>query len=108
CLSSYSLYCKLFTDLAIPGWSSHILSASFFAALNALGISMLGEYVVRIYDQVRGRPLYLIDRTVNLKKDGVIDRTIADRSASATSAMDLESLDPLNLDTQWDDAYQHL
>jgi hypothetical protein len=27
---------------------------------------MLGEYVLRIYDQVRGRPLYLIDRTVNV------------------------------------------
>ncbi len=65
-LAGYSLYCRLFTNLAIPGWTSYILSASFFGALNALGISMLGEYVLRIYDQVRGRPLYLIDRTVNL------------------------------------------
>jgi dolichol-phosphate mannosyltransferase len=65
-LGGYSLYCRLFTDQAIPGWTSHILSASFFGAMNALGISMLGEYVIRIYDQVRGRPLYLIDRTVNL------------------------------------------
>ncbi len=65
CLGGYSLYCKLFTDLAIPGWTSHILSGSFFGALNALGICILGEYVTRIYDQVRARPLYLIDRTVN-------------------------------------------
>src|SRR5207247_2399378 len=63
-LAGYSLYCRLFTDLAIPGWTSHILSASFFGALNALGISILGEYVVRIYDQVRGRPIYVVDRTV--------------------------------------------
>ena len=68
-LTGYSLYCRLFTDLAIPGWTSYILSASFFGALNALGISMLGEYVLRIYDQVRARPLYLIDRTVNLATD---------------------------------------
>ncbi len=65
-LSAYSLYCRMFTTLAIPGWTSHILSASFFGALNALGISMLGEYVLRIYDQVRARPLYLVDRTVNV------------------------------------------
>jgi dolichol-phosphate mannosyltransferase len=64
-LAGYSLYCRLFTSLAIPGWTSHILSASFFGALNALGISILGEYVVRIYDQVRGRPVYVVDRTVN-------------------------------------------
>jgi dolichol-phosphate mannosyltransferase len=68
-LAGYSLYCKLIADLAIPGWTSHILTGSFFGALNALGISVLGEYVIRIYDQVRGRPLYLVDRTVNLPPD---------------------------------------
>ncbi len=66
-LAGYALYCRLFTSLAIPGWTSYILSASFFGALNALGIGMLGEYVLRIYDQVRARPLYLIDRTVNFQ-----------------------------------------
>ena len=43
-----------------------MLVGSFFGAVNALGISILGEYVIRIYDQVRGRPLYLIERTRNL------------------------------------------
>ncbi len=65
-LAGFSLFCKLFTNLAIPGWTSHILSASFFGAMNALGICILGEYVVRIYDQVRGRPIYLVDRALNV------------------------------------------
>ena len=65
-LSGFSLYCRLFTHYAIPGWTSHILAGSFFGALNALGICILGEYVIRIYDQVRARPPYLIDRTVNM------------------------------------------
>jgi polyisoprenyl-phosphate glycosyltransferase len=85
-LSGYALYCRLFTDLAIPGWTSYILSASFFGALNALGISMLGEYVLRIYDQVRGRPLYLIDRTVN------VTATDANRR-SKTAVLDSDSAD---------------
>ncbi len=65
-LGGWVLFCKLFTDLAIPGWTSYMLMGSFFGALNALGISILGEYVIRIYDQVRGRPQYVVDRTVNL------------------------------------------
>jgi polyisoprenyl-phosphate glycosyltransferase len=65
-LSGFSIFCKLFTDLAIPGWTSHVLIGSFFGALNALGISILGEYVIRIYDQVRGRPTYIVDRTMNV------------------------------------------
>jgi hypothetical protein len=40
--------------------------ASFFGALNALGIGILGEYVTRIYDQVRSRPLFIVDRRVNM------------------------------------------
>ena len=66
CLSGYALFCKLFTTLAIPGWTSHVLSASFFGAVNAMGISILGEYVTRIYDEVRGRPQYVVARTVNV------------------------------------------
>jgi dolichol-phosphate mannosyltransferase len=65
-LSGYSLYCRLFTDLAVPGWTSNVLVGSFFGAVNALGISMLGAYVARIYDQVRGRPIYLVERTLNV------------------------------------------
>lgn len=59
-------YHKAITGLAIPGWASMIITASFFGSLNALGISVLGEYVIRIYDQVRQRPVFLVDATCNL------------------------------------------
>lgn len=68
-LSTFTLYHKLFTGLAIPGWTSYLLTMSFFGALNALGISVLGEYVIRIYDQVRNRPGYIIDRVTNIDPD---------------------------------------
>ena len=59
---SFVLYHKAFTGNAIPGWTSLVMIASFFGALNALGIGVLGEYVIRIYDQVRQRPLYITQR----------------------------------------------
>ncbi len=77
-LGGFSLFCKLFTNQAIPGWTSHILTGSFFGALNALGISILGEYVIRIYDQVRGRPHYLIDRKVNFTPATKVEDTSGD------------------------------
>lgn len=64
---SFVLWHKAVTGLAVPGWTSLIITASFFGALNALGISILGEYVIRIYDQVRSRPVYLTDRVINRK-----------------------------------------
>lgn len=77
-LSGFSIFCRVFTDQAVPGWTSHILTGSFFGALNALGISVLGEYVIRIYDQVRGRPQYVVDRKVNFAPDNEIDLAAGD------------------------------
>jgi len=62
----FVLWHRLFTGLAIPGWASVIITASFFGSLNALGISILGEYVIRIYDQVRARPVYVKAETMNV------------------------------------------
>ena len=64
-LSAFTLYHKLITGLAVPGWTSHIITASFFGAMNSLGIAILGEYVLRIYNQVRRRPIYVIAPTQN-------------------------------------------
>ena len=76
----FSLYHKFITGLAIPGWTSLTLTASFGGALNALGIAILGEYVVRIYDQVRARPLFLVARKVNFPAAG------PDRDADGAAA----------------------
>jgi polyisoprenyl-phosphate glycosyltransferase len=67
-VGSFALVWEIFAATGLPGWISTALVSSFFTALNALGFSILGEYLVRIYDQVRGRPLYLVDRTVNMQE----------------------------------------
>lgn len=64
-LISFVLYHKIFTQLAIPGWASTTITASFFGTLNALGIGILGEYVTRIYDQVRARPMFIVSTKTN-------------------------------------------
>ncbi|HUG91595.1 MAG TPA: glycosyltransferase family 2 protein [Planctomycetaceae bacterium] len=64
-LAGFALYHKLFTGAAVPGWASVTMAASFFGTLNALGIGVLGEYVIRIYDQVRARPAFIVARRVN-------------------------------------------
>ena len=63
--TAFVVWHKLVTGLALPGWASVIITASFFGTLNALGISVLGEYVIRIYNDVRRRPIHLLDRVTN-------------------------------------------
>lgn len=67
--SLFALYHRLVTHLAIPGWTSVTMINALFGALNALGIGILGEYVVRIYDQVRQRPPFVVARTSNVRAE---------------------------------------
>ena len=43
-----------------PGWASTICAVLFLGGVQLMSLGILGEYIGRIYDQVKGRPLYLI------------------------------------------------
>lgn len=48
-----------------PGLSTTVLLVTFFAGLQLMGLGIIGEYVGRIYDEVKCRPKYIINRKVN-------------------------------------------
>jgi hypothetical protein len=61
-LASFTLYHKLITGLAVKAWASNLITITFFGGLNLFGIGIIGEYISRIYNEVRERPKYIIDR----------------------------------------------
>ena len=50
----------------VPGWTSLIVAVLFLGGLQLTAIGLLGEYVGRIYDQVKRRPVYLVEQRVNV------------------------------------------
>jgi dolichol-phosphate mannosyltransferase len=50
-----------------PGLSTTVLVVSFFSGVQLLGLGLIGEYVGRIYDEVKGRPMYIVDKAIGLK-----------------------------------------
>ncbi|MFA5149986.1 MAG: glycosyltransferase family 2 protein [Candidatus Omnitrophota bacterium] len=60
CYGIYAIYGKLFTDRVIPGWTSVFVSILFLGGIQLIAIGVLGEYLARVYEEVKQRPLYLI------------------------------------------------
>lgn len=49
-----------------PGLSTTVILVSFFSGIQLLSLGLVGEYISRIYDEVKARPLYIVEKKVNL------------------------------------------
>jgi dolichol-phosphate mannosyltransferase len=63
----YSLYQKFFGTTE-PGWTSLHISVLFIGGIQLIGIGILGEYLGRVSENVKGRPHYII-RDSNLENE---------------------------------------
>lgn len=59
----YAIYISIFTDKAIAGWASVIVSILFIGGLQLLILGIIGEYLGKLYIENKGRPNYIIDET---------------------------------------------
>ena len=60
--------CAYFMGRAVSGWPSLILSVWLVGAFILIGLGIIGEYVGKIYTEVKNRPRYNVDTTVGLEK----------------------------------------
>ena len=60
----WSLWARLFTDHVVPGWTSTILPIYFLGGLQILCVGVIGEYLGKLYQEVKARPRYIIEKIV--------------------------------------------
>lgn len=64
----YALTSFIFSNInTAPGWTSIIITITFLGGVQLISIGMLGEYIARIYDESKNRPLYIVSKKINLK-----------------------------------------
>ncbi|EKN3723024.1 TPA: glycosyltransferase family 2 protein [Yersinia enterocolitica] len=68
-IGAWYVFQKLIGIDITPGLPTTILIISFFAGVQLLGLGLIGEYVGRIYDEVKRRPMCIIDRRINFKDE---------------------------------------
>ncbi|HVZ27101.1 MAG TPA: glycosyltransferase family 2 protein [Rhizomicrobium sp.] len=61
----YALALRLFTDVWVEGWTLLFIAVMFIGGVQLICFGLLGEYVGRIYGEIKRRPLYIIDEKIN-------------------------------------------
>jgi glycosyltransferase involved in cell wall biosynthesis len=58
------LITTLLYGIDVPGFPSLIVSVMFFAGVQLISLGVIGEYLGRVYEEVKGRPLFIVAETV--------------------------------------------
>ena len=68
-LIAWVLHARLTQASYVPGVTTTLLAVLFFGGWQLFILGVAGEYIGRIYDEVKGRPLYLVRERVNPSED---------------------------------------
>jgi dolichol-phosphate mannosyltransferase len=71
-----AIVAKLFTDYAVPGWASIVVVLLFLGGMQLMVIGVMGEYVGRIYEEVRQRPLYIVHAARGIDLEDRVERAL--------------------------------
>jgi len=62
--AGYAFYIGYVLGLGVPGWTSLVILNIFFSGVVLVCLGLIGEYVGRIFEEVKRRPLYVVSRTL--------------------------------------------
>lgn len=62
----YMVYLKLFYNIPLPGLTAILVSIVLFSGMQIFLIGLVGEYIARIFEEIKQRPLYFVAETINI------------------------------------------
>ena len=63
----YALFARLTTDGWVSGWTTLIISILFIGGIQIISIGILGQYIGRIFEEIKKRPMYVIKSSINIE-----------------------------------------
>lgn len=60
----YALILRLFTNIWVEGWTALMIAVLTIGGVQLISLGILGEYVGRIYNEIKSRPLYIVQEHI--------------------------------------------
>jgi dolichol-phosphate mannosyltransferase len=80
----------------VPGWTSLMAGIAFFSSIQLFVLGIIGEYLGRLYEQSKGRPLFVIERVVRSDRADALDSPpTASPTPTSSSASPANATEPV-------------
>jgi glycosyltransferase involved in cell wall biosynthesis len=83
--AAYALYERLFLKRSPQGFTALVLLITFLSGVLLFFLGIIGEYVGRVYEELKARPIYIISKTVRCAPLATTDRSVSDRSSESAA-----------------------
>lgn len=87
-VSIHATILKLIYKDIVPGWASLIVLTSIIGGSILVCLGLVGEYVGRIYEELKGRPIYIVRQAFNVEPRALPLRAVVTEYRSATTISD--------------------
>jgi polyisoprenyl-phosphate glycosyltransferase len=67
---AYALFLRVFTNIWVEGWTALMIAVLFIGGIQLISVGILGEYVGRIYNEIKNRPLYVVQEYIGFINEG--------------------------------------
>ncbi len=65
----YAFFLRLTSTTVVPGWATLLIAVLFLGGVQLVSLGIMGEYIARIYGEVKERPLYLVRERIGFESD---------------------------------------
>ncbi|MAF02831.1 glycosyltransferase family 2 protein [Herbaspirillum huttiense F1] len=69
----YALFLRIFTQVWVEGWTALMIAVLFIGGVQLVSIGILGEYIGRIYSEIKRRPLYVVSEYIGYAPEARIE-----------------------------------